>query len=146
MHVWVSSLPCPRRSAGWPAALAVAALLLAATSARPAQQKAPTEGGEKAAEIARGLRRDAEKHLKAGKTDEAVAAYRKALRVQEKLAADFPAVPGYRFDLAGCHLGLAGVLRQTGRLKEAEAGTRQAVALLERLVTDFPANGPYRRE
>jgi tetratricopeptide (TPR) repeat protein len=146
MRVCITSLSHRPRRTWRPAVLAVTAFLIAAAPGLRAQQTGPDEGDEKAAESARGLQREAEKHLRAGKAVEAQAAYRKAVAVQEKLARNFPGVAEYRFDLASSHVSLGGVLLQTGRLKEAEAGTRRAVALLERLVAEFPTLGPYRQE
>src|SRR5262249_4061097 len=41
-----------------------------------------------------------------GQTGEAAAAFREALRLYGQLAADFPAKPEYRRELAGCHHNL----------------------------------------
>src|SRR5262249_19870728 len=58
-------------------------------------------------------------------------------------AADFPAVPGYRRDLAASHNNLGNLLVALGRLPEAEAAYRAALALREKLAADFRAVPAY---
>src|SRR5204863_177228 len=81
-----------------------------------------------------------------GNRAEAEAAYRAALEIHEKLAADFPAVPDYRKDLAASHINLglllAGLVNRTG----AEAAYRAALAIREKLAADFPTMPAYRQE
>jgi tetratricopeptide (TPR) repeat protein len=81
-----------------------------------------------------------------GKRSEAEAAYRAALGIQERLAADFPAVPEYRQDLANSHNNLGIVLDQPGKRAEAEAAYRAGLQIRERLAADFPALPEYRQE
>ena len=65
-----------------------------------------------------------------GQRPEAEAAYRAALALQEQLAADFPAVPDYRQDLASSHNNLGVAARTTsGKRPEAEAAYRAALAV-----------------
>jgi tetratricopeptide (TPR) repeat protein len=66
----------------------------------------------------------------------------------ERLAADFPANPAYRWELARTHHNLGLLLAEPDQRAEAEAEAeyRQGLALLEKLVADFPANPNYRRE
>ena len=52
-----------------------------------------------------------------------------AIRLWEKLAADFPAVPGYRQELARSHNNLGVLLADLGKRSEAEAEFRQALAI-----------------
>jgi tetratricopeptide (TPR) repeat protein len=82
--------------------------------------------------------------LDLGKPDKADAAYRQALGIQEKLAADFPAVPQYSYELALSHNNLGNRLHALGKLAEAEAAHRQALGIREKLATDFPAVPRYR--
>ena len=79
-----------------------------------------------------------------GERPEAEAAFRRALAIEEKLAADFPAVPGYRFELANSHNGLGNLLMELRRLPEAEAAFRRALAIDQELAADFPAMPAYR--
>jgi tetratricopeptide (TPR) repeat protein len=79
-----------------------------------------------------------------GQRREAEQQYRQALTLYGRLAADFPAVPDYRRELAGSHINLGLLLAALGRLPEAEQQYREAQALLERLAADFPAEPAYR--
>ena len=66
-----------------------------------------------------------------GKRPEAEQQYRKALTIQEQLAADFPAVPAYRQDLAISHNSLGVLLAGLGKRPEAEEQYRKALAIQE---------------
>jgi serine/threonine protein kinase len=79
-----------------------------------------------------------------GKRAEAETAFRQALAILEKLAADFPAVPVYRSNVAVSHCNLGDLLRDLGKRDEAEAAYRQALAIQEKVVADFPAERRYR--
>jgi serine/threonine protein kinase/tetratricopeptide (TPR) repeat protein len=79
-----------------------------------------------------------------GERSEAVAGYGEAIRLLDRLAADFPASPDYRRQLAASHNNLGGLLRELGKHPEAEAAYRQALALQEKLAADFPAVPEYR--
>jgi serine/threonine protein kinase/tetratricopeptide (TPR) repeat protein len=81
-----------------------------------------------------------------GERREAVGGYQEAIRLLERLAADFPAEPLYRQELAHCHHNLGIVLRGLGKRPEAEAAYRQAMALEEKLVADFPAVPAHRQD
>jgi tetratricopeptide (TPR) repeat protein len=80
-----------------------------------------------------------------GERSEAVSGYREAIRLSERLATDFPAVPEYRQDLAMSHNNLGLLLADLGKRTEAEAAYRQALALREKLAADFPAVPEYRQ-
>jgi tetratricopeptide (TPR) repeat protein len=69
-----------------------------------------------------------------------------ALALQEKLAAEFPAVPSYRQGLALSHNNLGILLRDTGRPREAEEAYRRALSLQQELAAGRPAVPDYRRE
>ncbi len=72
--------------------------------------------------------------------------YRKALAIQEKLAADFPAVPDYRQDLALSHNNLGDLLAGLGQRAAAEEQYRKGLAIREKLAADFPAVPAYRQD
>jgi serine/threonine-protein kinase len=81
-----------------------------------------------------------------GENTAAEAAYRQALALRERLAADFPTEPRYRRDLAYSHNELGSVLADLGKRAEAEAAYRQALALQERLAADFPWEPQHRQD
>jgi serine/threonine protein kinase/Flp pilus assembly protein TadD len=83
--------------------------------------------------------------LRLGRKAEAAAAYDLARDGFEKLAADFPAVPLYRLNLAIGHNNLGLLLNDLGKGSEAKQQYRQALALLEKLAADFPAVPEYRQ-
>ena len=72
---------------------------------------------------------------------EAQEQYRKALAIQERLVADFPAVPEYRQSLARSHHNLGVLLKEMGKRPEAEERYRKVLAVREELVVDFPKIG-----
>ena len=61
------------------------------------------------------------------------------LAINEKLAADHPAVTEFQSRRARNHNGLAILLEKTGRPGEAEAEYRAAIAIQEKLAADHPA-------
>jgi serine/threonine protein kinase/tetratricopeptide (TPR) repeat protein len=81
-----------------------------------------------------------------GKYAEAAEAYREALKIAEKLAADFPSVPEYRQGLAGSYHNLAGVLWNLRTFPEAERAARQALDLRRQLANAFAIVPVYRRD
>ena len=81
-----------------------------------------------------------------GKRPEAEEQYRKALAIQEKLVAEFPAVPEYRRDLALSHNNLGILLSGLRKRPEAEEQYRKALAIQEKLVAEFPAVPEYRKD
>ena len=81
-----------------------------------------------------------------GRTAEAAAAFRLAIDGYAKLAAEFPAVPEYRNDLAGSHHNLGNLLTGLGKRPEAEEQYRKALAIEEKLVAEFPAVPEYHRD
>jgi tetratricopeptide (TPR) repeat protein len=84
-------------------------------------------------------------HLyQSGKPSEAEAEYRRALEIQEKLAADNPTVTDYRNLLAIAHNNLGSLLSTMGRSPEAAAEHRAAMAIHEKLVADNPKVPDYR--
>jgi tetratricopeptide (TPR) repeat protein len=81
-----------------------------------------------------------------GRRTEGAAAFRLARDGFAQLAADFPAVPEYRQELARSHNNLGALLTDLGRRPEAEQQHRQALALREQLAADSPAVPQYRQE
>src|SRR5262249_59864842 len=79
-----------------------------------------------------------------GRLPEAEAAYAEALALRKRLAADFPALPACRRDLAASHRELGILFRITGRPKEAEVSLAAALALYQRLAADLPARPEFR--
>jgi tetratricopeptide (TPR) repeat protein len=78
------------------------------------------------------------------KRDEAAAAVQAALATFAKLAAEYPAVPDFRSELARSHQDLGTLLRDQGRGAEAEAAYRAALALRQELADEHPAVPDYR--
>src|SRR5262249_23729724 len=69
---------------------------------------------------------------------------RRALSVQDRLAADNPDVPGYRLDAEVTRYDLAMVLFNSKRPEEADQVSREAIDGLEKLVAAAPAVRDYR--
>jgi serine/threonine protein kinase len=79
-----------------------------------------------------------------GQRAEAEAAYRSALALHEKLAAEYAGVPLYRAALAGIHNLRGHLLAVQGKLADAEPECRAALTLDEKLVADHPDVPQYR--
>lgn len=73
----------------------------------------------------------------------AEAEHRQARELRQRLVRDYPAVPGYRQDLASSHNALALVFAAKGKTAEAAAEYRQAIAIQEKLATDYPRVPDY---
>ncbi|HEV3083818.1 MAG TPA: protein kinase [Gemmataceae bacterium] len=73
-------------------------------------------------------------------------AYRKADHVQQELADKYPAVPGYRRQLARSHHNLAVMLWLGGRYVTAEELFSQAFKILDDLISHFPEVPEYKKE
>jgi serine/threonine protein kinase/tetratricopeptide (TPR) repeat protein len=80
-----------------------------------------------------------------GRKEEAAAAFRLARDRYEQLAANFPAVPEYRKELAFSHGNLGVLLKDLGNRPEAEWQYRKTWAIFEQLAADFPAVPEYHR-
>jgi tetratricopeptide (TPR) repeat protein len=80
-----------------------------------------------------------------GELKEAEQDYDQALRIRKQLAADFPARPEFRLDLAGSHNNRGLLLRDRGRLKEAEQDYAEALRIKKQLVADFPSRPEFRQ-
>jgi tetratricopeptide (TPR) repeat protein len=74
-----------------------------------------------------------------------LATYEQMRAAFARLAADFPTVPDYRYELARSHISRGTLLQDLGKRPEAEAEFRQALALHEQLARDFPAVPEYCR-
>jgi serine/threonine protein kinase len=81
-----------------------------------------------------------------GETSAAMAGYRAAIPLLEKLAADFPTVSAYRQTLAGSYNNLGLLLYQQGKQAEGETAVRQSLAIREKLAADFPAVAAIRHD
>src|SRR5262249_9964562 len=64
--------------------------------------------------------------------------------ILEKLVKEHPALPGYRLDLARCHMMLGAVLGMTGRVAEAERPLRAALTSTQALVAGSPKAMGYQ--
>jgi tetratricopeptide (TPR) repeat protein len=80
-----------------------------------------------------------------GKHAEAETAFRQALAVQEKLAAEFPSVPQYRQELGRSHHCMGGLLLELRKFLQAETVFRQALAVREQLAAEFASVPQYRQ-
>jgi tetratricopeptide (TPR) repeat protein len=75
----------------------------------------------------------------ARKPAEALAAYRKAVAIRQKLVDANPGVPDFRRDLAHSHNNIAAVLDQTGKRAEALAALRETLTIRQKLADSHPA-------
>jgi tetratricopeptide (TPR) repeat protein len=81
-----------------------------------------------------------------GRIEQAIVAFRMARDGYQGLAADFPAVPSYRMELAKNHTSLGHALEVVGNTVEAQEQYRSALAIQERLTADLPAAPEYRQD
>jgi serine/threonine-protein kinase len=112
------------------------------------EQFARAKAGDSEQQAARGraYHRLALVRQELGERVAAVADYEQMRDVYAQLAADFPAVPDYRQELAWSHNNLGILLRDLGKLSEAAAQYRRAIDLQEQLAADFPTRPDYRQE
>jgi serine/threonine protein kinase/tetratricopeptide (TPR) repeat protein len=78
-------------------------------------------------------------HSETGKPEEAMASYRKALAIRQKLADLNPAVTRFQTDLANSHRILGLLLWNTGKPEEAMLAFRQGLAIFQKLADANPA-------
>jgi serine/threonine protein kinase len=105
------------------------------------------EDGAVARQIrARGVFRVAYLRVFLGEYDAAVAGYREASVLWDKLATDFPAVPRFRKEVAASQHNLGNLLRNLGQLADAEAAYRRALSIQEKLAADVPDEPKYRQD
>jgi serine/threonine protein kinase/Flp pilus assembly protein TadD len=116
--------------------------------ARRWQAFAEQEGTDEQSRAVRGEghRRVAYLWYQLGRRDEARSEYERALAIHQKLAAEFPAVPEYRSELAKSHNNLGVLLSGLGKRAEAEEEYRQALVIQEKLAAEFPAVPDCRSE
>jgi tetratricopeptide (TPR) repeat protein len=100
-------------------------------------------------EEARAVAADGQHHVAGvqallGEREEAVGSYLEAVRRREKLTADFPAVPEYRYRLAQSHMYLGTLLMDRKEHPKAEAAYHRALDLYEKLAAEFPAVPQFR--
>jgi len=112
------------------------------------QSYAKRQGDDQRSRAIRGEGHARVGHLwaKLTRNDEARAEYESAISIQEKLAADFPAVHEYRQNLASSHNNLGILLTGLGKRPEAENQYRKAMAIQEKLVAEFPALPAYQQD
>jgi tetratricopeptide (TPR) repeat protein len=79
-----------------------------------------------------------------GRAGQAEKALRQAVALLEKLAAEYPAVPRYREDLAGSRASLAFRLFWANKHEESAELYRRELAGWEKLAADFPAVPHYQ--
>jgi tetratricopeptide (TPR) repeat protein len=105
------------------------------------------DGAALRAELARSYHGLARAYKGQGQRGAAQDNYRRALDIQSKLAADFPAVPRYRLDLAEIHTGISSWLEGghwSGSTPEEDSHIGKACKILDGLVQDFPDDPLYR--
>src|SRR5262249_58800973 len=100
-------------------------------------------------EEARAVAADGQHHVAGvqallGEREEAVGSYLEAIRRFEKLTADFPAPPKYRYRLAQSHMYLGTLLMDRKEHPKAEAAYHRALDLYEKLAAELPAMPLYR--
>ena len=78
-----------------------------------------------------------------GQWEPAQEKYRKAMAILEKLAAEHPAVPGYRNDLASIHSNLGNLHERLRQTKAAHEEHERALSIWQKLVDEFPAVPDY---
>ena len=107
--------------------------------------RAPPKAAQYREELASGLTDLAHTlgRLALGRPEDSVAADRRAVDIQEKLTADFPSVPEYRYRHAMSVYGLANHLADLRRMDAAEPEYRRAIASLEKLMTEYPYEPRY---
>jgi serine/threonine-protein kinase len=104
------------------------------------KQARATSGADAAVALSRTLHALGRCHTRAGRMDEALKEYGRALEIRETLTRDHPEVPQYRADLAATLRLMAGVYSMSGRDAEAQQAYRKARALLERQVEADPTD------
>jgi tetratricopeptide (TPR) repeat protein len=81
-----------------------------------------------------------------GRIEQAIVAFRMARDGYQGLAAEFPAVPSYRMELAKNHTSLGHALEVGGNPVEAQEQYRSALVIQKRLTADLPVTPEYRRD
>ena len=76
--------------------------------------------------------------------DDAIASARRALAIQEQLAASDPKNTAFRLDVTGLQQTLGAMLAEAGKHDEAMDLYRQALAVAEKLVAEQPTNPDFR--
>jgi serine/threonine protein kinase/tetratricopeptide (TPR) repeat protein len=82
--------------------------------------------------------------LGAGKSEERIAAYRKAIELLERQPGEFLKNPGYR--LRWSYNNLSALLKETGRTAEADKVMRRPLAFYEKLAAELPDESSFRKE
>lgn len=79
-----------------------------------------------------------------GETEQARNDFIKALKLQERLAADFPSTLIYRAELGETRKALGNVLFDLGRLEEVRTAYAKAIELEEQIAAEHPSAPMYR--
>jgi tetratricopeptide (TPR) repeat protein len=79
-----------------------------------------------------------------GRSEEGLAALQQAVRIHEKLAADFHSVPSYRHGLATSLMNLSILQAEMGRRDEGLATCGKAIGILETLCSESPKIVAYQ--
>jgi tetratricopeptide (TPR) repeat protein len=80
-----------------------------------------------------------------GRFPESETAFRRAVALYQRLAADFPNRPEFRQELASSQNRLGRLLSENARLEDAEEAYRDGLSVARRLAADFPAEPEYRQ-
>jgi tetratricopeptide (TPR) repeat protein len=98
------------------------------------------------AELARASDRVARISEELGAKPEALAAYKRAIELWEKLRQEQPANPAYRHELAQCYSNLGSLQSRSGAEGEAAlASLQEACALAEGLTSSYPDQREYQK-
>jgi serine/threonine protein kinase/predicted RNA polymerase sigma factor len=81
-----------------------------------------------------------------GELQEAEQDYDQAVSIYQQLAADFPARPEFRHDLARGYHNRGRLLKDTGRPREAEKDYDQALSINKQLAADSPTRPEFRQQ
>jgi serine/threonine protein kinase len=81
-----------------------------------------------------------------GRGEEAKQKGSEAVALQQKLVAEVPTEPSYRYELAQGYINLGMIMTNADRNPDGEQNFRDAIKLLEKLAADFPSVPGYRRD
>jgi tetratricopeptide (TPR) repeat protein len=81
-----------------------------------------------------------------GRLDEALAAFREALAISQRLASTDSSNTDWQRDLADAHDRVGVIFQAQGRLDEALAAFREALAIFQRLASTDPSNAGWQRD
>jgi eukaryotic-like serine/threonine-protein kinase len=79
-----------------------------------------------------------------GKTSEALAAYEKAMEIQERLVQYHPTATEFALDLAGSQYNIGNLLGENGKPSEALLAYKKTLAIQRQLVRDHPTEAQFQ--